>query len=422
MVAVISTTASLSKILNYNEKKVQQGVAEFIHAGNFLGEKMSLNFRDKQGRFQRLNALNTRSKVNMLHVSLNFDPSENISNEKLMAIADRYMEGIGFRNQPYLVYRHHDSGHPHIHIVSSLITPEGKRIRTQNMGLNQSEKARKESEKEFNLVRAEGRKSAEYKLKPVDVQKIQYGKPVRLKQAMQHVLQMVINEYKFSSIHELNAVLGLYNLVADRGGKESRIYKSGGLVYQALDEKGNKVGVPIKASDFYFKPTLARLARTFEENKEVQKKTIAGIRGRIDWTLLNEPINLKEFNQGLKKEDIHLVIRQNDRGIIYGLTYVDFKTKTVLNGSDLGKVYSAKGLLERLGHSDLQTPTKIHQSKVEVERSKKEFSADDNQLEGSVGLKMGFDVANIFSELMKPEEHHDEMPLELRMKRKRKKR
>ena len=62
------------------------------------------------------------------------------------------MEGIGFKDQPYLVYKHNDSGHPHIHIVSSLITPEGKRIRTQNIGRNQSEKTRKEIEKEFNLI------------------------------------------------------------------------------------------------------------------------------------------------------------------------------------------------------------------------------------------------------------------------------
>ena len=45
MVAVISTTASLSKILNYNEKKrCNKNVAEFIHAGNFLGEKENHEF------------------------------------------------------------------------------------------------------------------------------------------------------------------------------------------------------------------------------------------------------------------------------------------------------------------------------------------------------------------------------------------
>ena len=65
------------------------------------------------------------------------------------------MERIGIGNQPYLVYQHHDAGHPHIHIVSIKVREDGSRIDTQNIGRNQSEKARKEIEKEFGLVKAE---------------------------------------------------------------------------------------------------------------------------------------------------------------------------------------------------------------------------------------------------------------------------
>jgi hypothetical protein len=35
--------------------------------------------------------------------------------------------------------------------------------------------------------------------------------------------------------------------------------------------------------------------------------------------------------------------------LVYGITYVDHKTKTVFNGSDLGKEYSAKAIVERFG-------------------------------------------------------------------------
>lgn len=53
-----------------------------------------------------------------VHVSLNFDPSERLFNEQLKAISESYMQKTGFGEQPYLVYQHHDAGHPHIHIVT----------------------------------------------------------------------------------------------------------------------------------------------------------------------------------------------------------------------------------------------------------------------------------------------------------------
>ena len=56
------------------------------------------------------------------------------------------MEKIGFGEQPYLTYQHFDAGHPHIHIVSVKVRADGSRIDTQNIGRNQSEKARKEIE------------------------------------------------------------------------------------------------------------------------------------------------------------------------------------------------------------------------------------------------------------------------------------
>src|ERR1700761_9485121 len=144
MVPVIDTSESLSDVLYYNENKVKIGVAELIHASGFLQEKEDLNVYDKLNRFQKLNELNERVKKNTLHVSLNFHPEDQLSQDQLSQIADIYMAHIGYANQPYLVYQHFDSGHPHVHIVSSLIQPNGIRIPTNNVGKNESVKARKE--------------------------------------------------------------------------------------------------------------------------------------------------------------------------------------------------------------------------------------------------------------------------------------
>jgi hypothetical protein len=71
---------------------------------------------------------------------------------------------------------------------------------------------------------------------------------------------------------------------------------------------------------------------------------------------------LENLVTALEKEGIKAVVRQNKDGIIYGLTYVDHKTKCVFNGSDLGKQYSAKGIQERCSLTEdfKQNQTKFH--------------------------------------------------------------
>jgi hypothetical protein len=110
------------------------------------------------------------------------------------------MEKIGFGDQPYLVYQHHDAGHPHVHVVTTNIRNDGTRIKLHNIGRNQSEKARKEIEKEFKLLKAQREQLKQaYVLKPVNVQKVQYGKS-ETKQAITNVLDAILPTYKYASL------------------------------------------------------------------------------------------------------------------------------------------------------------------------------------------------------------------------------
>lgn len=171
MVAIIKTSHSIRSILNYNENKVKAGV-ECIGAGNYPVDMDKMSDTLKLNRFTKRLDLNENAKRNSVHISLNFDPSENDSKEKLMAIVNCYMEKIGFGKQPYLVYQHHDAGHPHVHVVSINIERDGKRIDPHHLGVRKSEPARKEIEELFGLVKAEGRKKREeFNLKPISVGK-----------------------------------------------------------------------------------------------------------------------------------------------------------------------------------------------------------------------------------------------------------
>lgn len=365
MVAKITSPARVIAALNYNENKVKEGKAECLHASGYLRTADDMNFYQKLEGFERLNELNSTATTKTLHISLNFDPSEKIPKERLVAIASEYMEKIGFGSQPWLTYKHNDAGHPHIHIVTTTIQASGKRIDTFNIGRNQSEQARKSIEQVYELVPAENQKRLLSKsIAPVQAKKIGYGK-METKKSITNVINAVINTYKYCSLPEFNAILKTYNVVADRGQEDGRIYKHRGLVYRVLDAKGNKVGVPIKASSINSKPTLEKLEAIFKKNKPLKEPFRATLKNSIDQVLAQYPRDLATLIRVLEQKNIATVLRQNDQGRIYGITFVDRNSRCVFNGSDVGRQYSAVHLEEKLASfSQLPVNQQAKQSTV----------------------------------------------------------
>lgn len=203
----------------------------------------------------------------------------------------------------------------------------------------------------------------------VRVQKVQYGK-TQTKRAITNVLNEVISNYKYTSLPELNAVLKVYNVMADRGKEDTEMFQKRGLVYTALDDNGNKIGTPIKASALYNKPTLKYLEQKFVQNETLRQAHQRKLRVDIHMVLLREKQTLPHFTKALAAKGVDVIIRQNDKGVIYGITYIDFTSKCVFNGSNLGKEFSAKGILEQLGQQ--QRPEELKPNQMEPNQVRQE--------------------------------------------------
>ncbi|MCU0352939.1 MAG: relaxase, partial [Cytophagales bacterium] len=196
MVAVIKTGSSVRRLVNYNENKVKQGVAQCIEASNYPMDADKLSVRQKLSCLVKQAALNENVKRSSVHISLNFGPGERVGVENLKAIADTYMQGIGFGIN---------------------IRADGSRIDMQNIGRNRSEKVRKEIEESFGLVRArQSGQKQNHRPEPIGVTRVRYGK-TETKKAIGTVLDFVLKNYRYASLPELNAVLGQYNVRADCG-------------------------------------------------------------------------------------------------------------------------------------------------------------------------------------------------------------
>lgn len=420
MVAKITTPKSIEAALNYNEKKVQKGNAVCLHAANYLNEARDMNFYQKLNAFERLNSLNDRATTKTLHVSLNFDPSEKLPDNKLIDIGSVYMDKIGFGQQPFLVYKHEDAGHPHIHIVSTTIKADGSRINTHNIGRNQSEKARKEIEQLYGLVKAEQQqKLLQQKIKTVDIEKALYGKD-ETKRCITNIVTAVFNQYKFASLPEFNAAMKQFNVVADRGKEEGRIYKNRGLVYRILDSDGNKVGVPIKASSIGCKPILDNLEKKFTTNEVAKEPLKQRTKNTIDECLQSSPGSMKNLVALLKQKNIYTVLRQNAEGRLYGITFVDNQNKVVFNGSDLGKGFSAGALQSKMAVAN-ENPLNKDETKGSSSPNFVIKETDLNKHQEKT-ISTTAKNENLLEVLLSTKEQYDNTPTNLLKKKRKKKR
>ena len=410
MVAKIKSGKSLIGALNYNENKVMAGKAKLIAANGYMKNHEVLSFYDKLFRLTDLAERNLRTKTNTVHLSLNFDVTENLSNELLIKIADEYMEKIGFGYQPYLIYKHFDAGHPHVHVVTTNIEADGKRISLHNIGELVSEPARKAIEIDFGLVQAGNKKNSQDLDENIKIQPIQYGQ-VDTKKGITNIVNAVTKGYKFTSLPELNAILSQFNVMADKGAKESVMFKNGGLHYWVIDKNGRKTGVPIKASSIYNKPTLKLLEDRFRLNEYLRKPFKEKLKARID-KVKSQAISLDQFKNELKKAEVTVIIRKNAEGRIYGISYIDSSNKTIFNGSDLGKSYSAAAIIEALQYKPTGNLTaSIDKESVQISLP----GSSNNQI-------FAAPTAGLLEELLNPLDPNSALPNQFGPKKKRKKR
>ena len=336
MIAKISATENLGGALGYNFKKVEKGEASILLAAEL--------YQDREGRYTMEDVLadmqavipeKCRTKKMVFHCSLNPHPDEKLSDETLTQIAKEYMETLGYGKQPYIVFKHNDIAREHIHIVSLRINGEGKKI-NDKFEKRRSKQITDALERKFGLIPSS--KVIDKAMK--ETPKIDTTRG-NIKEQVASTLRMVLKHYKFCSLGELNAILSRYHLAVEEVKTEFRGKKYDGLVYVPTDEKGNKAGTPIHASDIGRGVGYTAVQNRMQKSKQNVKPLIPTVRNKVLQTMRTSPQTEKDLQSRLEEQGLRAVIRKNESGRIYGITFIDDKVGVALNGSRLGKGYAA---------------------------------------------------------------------------------
>ena len=336
MIAKISATENLGGALGYNFKKVEKGEANILLAAELYQSKEGrYTMEDVLADMEALIPKNCRTKKTVFHCSLNPHPDEKLSDETLTQIAKEYMEALGYGNQPYIVFKHNDIAREHIHIVSLRIDGEGKKI-NDKFEKRRSKQITDTLERKYNLIPSSKVNDKEEAETPkVDISK------ENIKEQVASALRMVLKHYKFCSLGELNAILSRYHLAVEEVKTEFRGKKYDGLVYVPTDDKGDKVSSPIHASDIGRGVGYTAVQNKMQKSKQAIKPLRSIIRYRVLQTMRTSPKTEEELRQRLEEQGLRAVIRKNESGRIYGITFIDDKVGVALNGSRLGKGYAA---------------------------------------------------------------------------------
>ncbi|MDM1097156.1 relaxase/mobilization nuclease domain-containing protein [Myroides odoratimimus] len=338
MIAKIGRSANLYGALAYNQLKVENENGHILFANKII-ETASGHYSVAQlaQSFAPYLIANRNTEKHTLHISLNPDPNDKVSDDKFREMAEQYMREMGYGEQPFVVFKHTDIDRSHIHIVSVCVDEQGKKI-SDKFEKMRSMNVCRELERKHGLIPAtdKERNQTDKVFRPIDY------RAGDVKSQIASVVRHLPNYYQYKTLGEYNALLSLFNITAEKIEGELQGKMQQDLIYIPLNEKGERAGHPFKASLFGKSAGLPALELHFAKCKTALKDSPTKQTLKSAVTIaLKTTSDEQEFKKKLAEQGINVVVRRNDTGRIYGITFIDHNSKAVWNGSRLATELSA---------------------------------------------------------------------------------
>ena len=129
---------------------LQEGKSVLLETNMAAGTQGTV--REFAAEFGLVRALRPSLNKAVCHVSLSLHPDEKLSDDKWCYVAKDWLEGMGYNNNQFIVSRHTDTEHPHIHILVNRISLDGSVVSDSN-DYKRQELIMRNLEKEYGLVR-----------------------------------------------------------------------------------------------------------------------------------------------------------------------------------------------------------------------------------------------------------------------------
>lgn len=257
--------------IDYNEKKVEEGVATRLCCIGFEN--------DNPNKEQMLHEFLMMEKMCPIrypcfHVSLNFAPGEDLDDRTLENIAHDYMRMMRYDKTPYVIYKHTDAGHQHVHIVSANITvnTDGKYQGIDTyLDWVRGNAVCAELEQNYNLVVSVDKERKE-KQRKQEIESLcndelvvcEYGQTQTFAYLKQ-IVDFVLANRMFTDLRGLNQILKEYNVKG-----YSNVSRAGEAYYKFsfIGSKDKLKGVSGTAKQLKLNLSKEQITELFIENRQ----------------------------------------------------------------------------------------------------------------------------------------------------------
>ena len=239
--------------LNYDLQKDHGRIIETNMAGD--------NPRELAAEFGEIRKLRPNLGKAVLHVSLSAAPGEKLTDAQWSEIGKRYLDGMGLEQNQFVITRHTDTEHEHVHILANRIRFDGS-VTSDSQDYKRQEALMREIERDYGLERVAPSQEAERRAptKGEIESAIRTGEPSTRQQLQQLADAAAKDSRSFTEYQERLEAAGveLVPVAQLQGAKLS------GLLYR-LD------GVTMKGSDLgksYSPAGLEKRGVSYEQDRD----------------------------------------------------------------------------------------------------------------------------------------------------------
>lgn len=136
-------------VLSYNQKKVDKGEGIILES-NLVSDKVVTQAKE----FNVVRQLRSNLSKAVYHTSLSLPYTDSLSDKEFTDLAREYLEGMGFNDNQYIIYKHLDQDHSHVHIVANRVMFSGDVV-SDSHDYKRSEALIRKLELKYNLTNLE---------------------------------------------------------------------------------------------------------------------------------------------------------------------------------------------------------------------------------------------------------------------------
>lgn len=333
VVKIMSSAVSMAQPIGYNENKVANGTAKVIYHQGIN------DIRNPKETFAIYEKANIRTVNIALHLSINPSAEENqrLSPKAITQIAREYMEGMGYGEQPYIIYQHDDIDRRHYHIVSIKVDKNGRKIKDNN-NFKASKALLERLGKKYGFVIGNGEKQVKIQAAKKEwapkaktywergiMQPIAPFQPKdgHLYKQVEHIVAGAM-EYKFHSVDQF------FQILSDYGLKTTARQNPDGSVsftFQGYDQKtGKATSKPIDGDKLYI-PSYGQIRFKANTGKYDTGRGETLRASNIVSSCLSHAKSEMHLYNMLAKQGISMTVQRDDKGAIANVFFIDHRTR-----------------------------------------------------------------------------------------------